>query len=181
MMRHLAGLFLALALAATAFAAQTSTSHISGAIRDSSAAVIAGAEVTLISEATGLVQKQPTTGAGVYAFPSIPVGSYTLRVEAIGFKTVVRSGISVQVNTPTTLDFTLELGSITETVEVVTTTEILQTSSATLSNVISQQAIVTLPLNGRNPLALLMYEPGVVLRPDRERQRRSRVGCQCDH
>src|SRR5262245_56148542 len=123
MMLRLVAQFLILGLAATVVAAQTSTSQISGTIRDSSAAVIAGAEVTLTSEATGIVQKQTTTGAGVYAFPSILVGSYTVRVEAVGFKTVVRSGITVQVNTPATLDFALELGSITETVEVVSTAE----------------------------------------------------------
>jgi hypothetical protein len=144
--------------------AQTSTSEISGTVRDASGAVIPGAAVTLTNEATGVVQKQSTTEAGVYAFPAIPVGSYVLRVEAAGFKTLNKSNNVVQVNTPLAVDLTMEVGSASESVEVSASTETLQTTSATLGNVVEQKAVVNLPLNGRNPLNLLMYEPGVVQR-----------------
>ena len=144
--------------------AQTSTSQISGTVRDSSGAVIPAATVTLTNEATGVVQKQSTTEAGVYAFPAIPVGSYTLKVEAAGFRTLNKTGNVVQVNTPVDIDLTLEVGSAAETIEVAAAADVLQTSSATLGNVVEQKAVVNLPLNGRNPLNLLMYEPGVVQR-----------------
>jgi len=156
---------LAIALVwALSCAAQTSTSQISGVVRDSSGAVIPAATVTLTNDATGVVQKQSTTEGGVYAFPAIPVGSYTIKAEATGFRALTRAGNVVQVNTPLTVDITMEVGAATESVEVSASAEVLQTSSATLGNVVEQKAVVNLPLNGRNPLNLLMYEPGVMQR-----------------
>ncbi|HXA51447.1 MAG TPA: carboxypeptidase regulatory-like domain-containing protein, partial [Candidatus Acidoferrum sp.] len=154
----------AVLLCALSCLAQTSTSEISGTVRDASGAVIPGATVTLTSESTGVVQKQTTTEAGVYAFPAIPVGSYQLRVEAAGFKTLNKANNVVQVNTPLSVDVAMEVGSASESVEVAASAEVLQTTSATLGNVVEQKAVVNLPLNGRNPLNLLMYEPGVVQR-----------------
>ena len=151
-------------LYALSCAAQTSTSQISGTVRDSSGAVVPAATVTLTNEATGVVQKQSTTDAGVYAFPAIPVGSYALKLEAAGFRSLNKTGNLAQVNTPIDVDLTLEFGSATDTIEVAASAEVLQTTSATLGNVVEQKAIVSLPLNGRNPLNLLMYEPGVVQR-----------------
>lgn len=150
-------------LALSAFA-QTSTSQLSGTVRDTSGAVVPGAAVTLSNEATGVTQNQSTTEAGVYAFPSISVGTYTVKVEATGFKTAVRTNNTLQVNTPATVDLVLEVGSAAESVQVTASSELLQTSNAVIGNVVEQKSIVTLPLNGRNPLNLLMYEPGVVQR-----------------
>ncbi len=149
--------------AATAFA-QTSTSQLSGTVRDSSGAVVPAAKVTLTNEATGVAQTQDTTDAGVYAFPSIPVGAYTVKVEASGFKTAVKTGNIIQVGTPATVDLVLEVGTAAEVVNVAASAEIIQTSNATIGNVVEQKAIVTLPLNGRNPLNLLFYEAGVTQR-----------------
>jgi hypothetical protein len=164
MIHRFTTLLSAVFLCALSCFAQTSTSEISGTVRDASGAVIPGATVTLTNEATGVVQKQSTTEAGVYAFPAIPVGSYQLRVEASGFKTLNKANNVVQVNTPLAVDLTMEVGSAAESIEVAATTETLQTTSATLGNVVEQKAVVNLPLNGRNPLNLLMYEPGVVQR-----------------
>ncbi len=145
-------------------AAQTSTSQISGTVRDPSGAVVPEAAVTLTNEATGVARNQITTVAGVYAFASIPVGTYTIKAGAPGFRTLTQAGNLVQVSTPATADITLQVGATTESVEVSASSEVLQTSSATLGNVVEQRAIVSLPLNGRNPLNLLMYEPGVTQR-----------------
>lgn len=149
-----------------AFAAwsQTSTSQISGTIRDSSGAVVPNATVTATNEATGVQQKQTTTEAGVYAFPSLNVGAYTVKVEGAGFKTAIKTGNTIQINTPATIDITLEVGSAAESVQVTASAELLQTSNAVIGSVVEQKAIVSLPLNGRNPLNLLMYEPGVTQR-----------------
>jgi hypothetical protein len=144
--------------------AQTSTSQLSGTVRDSSGAVIAGATVTLTNEATGIVQKQSTTDAGVYAFPAILAGVYTVKVEQPGFKTYTRTNNTVQINTPAVVDVALEVGAATESVQVSAAAETLQTSNAVIGNVVDQKSIVNLPLNGRNPLNLLIYEPGVVQR-----------------
>jgi hypothetical protein len=162
--QRLLTLLSAVFLLALTCAGQTSTSQISGTVRDSSGAVIPGATVTLTNEATGVVQKQSTTEAGVYAFPAIPVGTYLIRVEATGFKALNKPGNVAQVNTPLAVDLAMEVGSATESVEVAASAEVLQTTSATLGNVVEQKAVVNLPLNGRNPLNLLMYEPGVVQR-----------------
>ena len=144
--------------------AQTSTTQISGVVRDSSGAVVPAAKITLTNEATGVMLTQNTTDAGVYAFPAIPAGSYAVKVEGRGFRTYTRINNVAQINTPATIDIVLEVGAATETIQVSASAETLQTSSATIGNVIEQKAIVTLPLNGRNPLNLLMYEPGVVQR-----------------
>ncbi len=156
--------FLGMFLVALLSVAQTSTTQISGVVRDTSGAVVPAAAVTLTNEATGVVLKQNTTDAGVYAFPAIPAGSYSVKAEGTGFKAALRANNIAQVNTPLAIDIVLQVGAATETVEVSASAETLQTSSATIGNVVEQKAIVTLPLNGRNPLNLLMYEPGVVQR-----------------
>jgi hypothetical protein len=125
---------------------------------------VAGATVTLVNEATGITLKQASTDAGVYAFPSIVVGTYTVKVETPGFKAYSRTGNTVQINTPISVDITLEVGAPTESVSVNASSETLQTSNAVIGNVVDQKSIVNLPLNGRNPLNLLIYEPGVVQR-----------------
>ncbi|MFN9262122.1 MAG: TonB-dependent receptor domain-containing protein [Acidobacteriota bacterium] len=144
--------------------AQTSTTQFSGTVSDSSGAIIPGATVVATNEATGLKYTLATTDAGLFAFPSIPVGSYSLVVEKTGFKKFQLAKIVLQINTPATVNATLEIGSATETIQVEATAEILQTTGATIGNVIERKAIEALPLNGRNPLNLLIYEPGVVQR-----------------
>ncbi|MBC7927696.1 MAG: TonB-dependent receptor [Bryobacteraceae bacterium] len=144
--------------------AQTSTSQLSGTVRDSTGAVVPNSAVTLTNEATGVSQKQNTTDTGAYAFPSINAGTYVVKVEAAGFRTSVLNGNVVQVATPAVLDVQLEVGSAAEVVNVSASAELLQTSNATIGSVVEQKAIVDLPLNGRNPLNLLMYEAGVVQR-----------------
>ncbi len=147
-----------------ALLAQTSTSQITGTVRDSSGAVVPGATVTATNEATGVAFKQTTTSAGLYAFAAAPIGTYTIAVEMKGFRTVKNAGQELTVNTPLTVDVTLEVGAAAETVVVTSEAALVQTESATLGNVISGTAIRELPLNGRNPLALLVLEPGVVQR-----------------
>jgi hypothetical protein len=143
---------------------QTSTTQLTGTVSDSSGAVVPNAAVTATNDATGLSYTQTTTDAGLFAFPSIPVGSYTLSIEAKGFKKFTRTKIVLQINTPATLNAALEVGAATETVMVEANAETLQTNNATIGNVVERKAIEALPLNGRNPLNLLIYEPGVVQR-----------------
>jgi hypothetical protein len=144
--------------------AQTSTSRVTGRVVDAKQASIAGANVTITNEATGVSQTQTTTEAGVYAFEALPVGDYTLTVEQNGFKKFQKTGNHLEVNNPLTVDVVLEIGQLSEVVTVQGGPEQLQTANATLGNVVEQKAIETLPLNGRNPLTLLLLEPGVVQR-----------------
>lgn len=157
-------LFVLLLVAATGAAAQTSTSRITGTVTDTAGAVVPGATVTALNEATGIRQTQTTTDAGLYSFASLPVGKYTITVEKTGFKTSKQTGNVLEVNTPLTADATLAAGEVSEVITVQAGAEQLQTSNATIGNVVEHKAIEQLPLNGRNPLNLIAYEPGVVQR-----------------
>ncbi len=144
--------------------AQTSTSRIAGTVSDTTGAVVAGASVTALNEATGLSQTQTTTDAGLYSFALLPVGNYTITVEKTGFKTAKQTSNVLVINTPLTVDVALEAGEVSEVVTVQSGAEQIQTANATIGNVIEHRAIEQLPLNGRNPLNLIAYEPGVTQR-----------------
>jgi carboxypeptidase family protein/TonB-dependent receptor-like protein len=156
-------LCLILALAVCVWA-QTANSRISGTVTDATGAVVAGAKVTAKNEATGVTYTQATTSAGLYAFPSLPVGSYAITVEMRGFKTTNQMGLILQVDTPLVADVTLAVGQASEIVNVEGSFEKLQTANATIGNVVEQRAIEQLPLNGRNPLSLITLEAGVTQR-----------------
>src|SRR5438128_572929 len=144
--------------------AQTGSSNITGSVRDVNGAVVPGATVTAKNEATGVTSTQTTTDSGLYAFSSLLVGVYTITVEKQGFKTLQKTNNVLEVGTPLVVDGALEVGQVSETVNVQGGTEQLQTANATIGNVVEQKALETLPLNGRNPLTLLLLEPGVVQR-----------------
>ena len=152
-------------LSAAAFCfGQTSATQISGTVYDNSGAILSGAVVTSVNDATGATLKQLTNSAGLWAFPSIAVGTYTISVEMPGFKTAKRTNVVLVTDTPAVLNITLELGDTHDVINVETSAEILNTSTATLSNVTEREAISTLPLNGRNPLNLIVLDAGVAQR-----------------
>ena len=157
-------LLVLVAASASIATAQTGTSNITGTVRDTTGAVVPGATVTATNEATGVKSNQTTTDSGVYAFSALPVGNYTITVEKQGFKTLQKTNNALEVGTPLTVDVGLEVGSVEEKVTVVGGTEQMNTANATIGNVVEQKAIETLPLNGRNPLTLLLLEPGVTQR-----------------
>src|SRR6266481_3037456 len=147
-----------------AVVAQTGTSNITGTVRDTNGSVVPGATVTAKNEATGVASTQTTTESGLYSFASLPVGNYTITIEKQGFKTLQKTGNALQVGEQLSVDGALEIGQVSETVTVSGGAEQLQNSNATIGNVVEQKAIEALPLNGRNPLTLLLLEPGVVQR-----------------
>src|SRR5712691_645357 len=144
--------------------AQTGSSNITGSVRDVNGAVVPGATVTAKNEATGVTSTQTTTDSGLYAFSSLPVGKYTITVEKQGFKTLQKTNNVLEVNTPLTVNLVLEVGEMSQVVNVEGGYEKLQTTNAVIGNVVEQKAIQDLPLNGRNPLTLITLEPGVVQR-----------------
>lgn len=156
--------FVGVVLLATWGLAQTSTTELSGAIYDTSGALLPGVAVTAVNEATGITLKQISNSAGAYSFPSVAVGKYTLTVERTGFKTARRVGITLAVGTPIREDVSLVLGDTREVINVEAVAEAINTTTATLGNVVERQAVATLPLNGRNPLNLVVLEPGVTQR-----------------
>jgi hypothetical protein len=134
--------------------------EITGEIRDSSGAVLPGVTVTAQNQSTNAVRTVTSNVAGVYSFPALPPGTYTLKVELPGFHTATRA-VTLQVQQTARLDFALELGELTETVAVMGFTPLLTTESATIGTVIENKRIVELPLNGRNYLQLVALVPNV--------------------
>src|SRR5258705_10424033 len=110
--RHQIAVIVLMAAASATAIAQTSTSRITGRVVDAKQASIAGANVTVTNEATGVTQTQTTTESGVYAFEALPVGNYTVTVEQSGFKKFQKTGNSVEVNSPLTGDVVVELGQV---------------------------------------------------------------------
>ncbi len=135
--------------------------EISGIVADSSGAVVVGATVTATNTATSASREAKTNDAGVFTFPALNPGNYDVKVVANGFKTTTRTGVRVEVQSSIRLDFDLVVGQVSEAVEVSASAAQLSTENATVGTVIGNQAIVELPLNGRNALSLAALSPNV--------------------
>jgi hypothetical protein len=153
-------LLIAAALAAPVFAQQT-TGAVTGSATDSSNAVIAGAEVSLTNTGTGSVSRTNSNQEGNFQFLLVPPGVYSVKVEAKGFKSFRREGIIVEAGRSLAVSVVLEVGSITETVEVKAGTPLLEPNSFSLGTVMDTKKVEDLPLNGRNPLGLANLIPTV--------------------
>jgi hypothetical protein len=141
--------------------AQLATATINGTVKDTTGAVIPAATVVLQDVATGVKRVVTTNGAGVYVIPDIRPGRYTLQVSKQGFITARQADFSLFVNQTATFDFTLRVGSTTQTVSVVATAAHLEASTAEIGTVINTSDVNDLPLNGRNFTELLTLTPGV--------------------
>ena len=148
------------ALWAPAFAQQT-TGAVTGSVTDSSGAAVPGAEVRLVNTGTGAVSKTNTNQEGNYQFLLVPPGVYSVEVESKGFKTFRRGGIVVEVNRSLAVPVSMEVGAVTETVEVKEGTPLLEPNTSALGTVMDSRKVEDLPLNGRNPLGLANLIPTV--------------------
>jgi outer membrane receptor protein involved in Fe transport len=137
------------------------TATINGTVRDSSGAVVSGATVLLHSKGTNLDRSVTTNSAGIYVIPQIQPGDYSVKVSQSGFRTEIKSNITLDVNQTATLDLTLTPGSIQETVQVEAAAATLETSTAELGEAVVQKEVNDLPLNGRNFTQILNLTPGV--------------------
>jgi len=129
--------------------------ELRGTITDSSGAVIVDASVTVTNVATQQVRAALSNEAGIYSVPAILPGIYNVRVEKAGFKTSTRTAVEVQVGDVIRADFSLQLGEISQAVEVTGAAELLNTQSSAMGSVVTSQQIVDLPLNGRDYLSLV--------------------------
>lgn len=134
--------------------------EIGGTVADPSGAVIPNAKVTAVQKGTGLTRSTVTSGAGTYSLTALPVGSYTVGVEASGFK-AASSEVTLDVNQQREVDFTLALSGTTTEVEVSAAPPLLTTMNATLGGLVNGQQVATLPLNGRDITNLILVQPGV--------------------
>jgi hypothetical protein len=129
--------------------------EITGHITDPTGAVVPGAKVTLVNTATNAVRAAVSTDSGDYTFPSVPPGVYIVRVEQPSFKTASATNVQVQVQQTLRQDFMLEVGQVTESVQVSATADMLQAENQSLGTVIDNKGVTELPLNGRNYLGLV--------------------------
>src|SRR5437870_1891413 len=151
-------------LAASLCVAQVSTSTITGSVQDSSGAAVPGAKVVAKNEGTGVTHETKTTSAGDYTLSALPPGLYTITVTQTGFRTFNSVNNVLTVGAPLVVDAKLDVGAVTQTVQVESSYERIETTSAAVSDVMTEKQVRNLPLNGRNPLTLLTLEPGVVQR-----------------
>src|SRR5438132_5328983 len=134
---------------------------ISGVIHDPSGAVIPGVTVTVTNPATNFVRAAISNETGVYNFPVLQPGRYNIKVELPGFRTIEQNDVELQVQQSARIDFTLQVGDVSQTVEVSGTAALIATENATVGTVIENRRIVEMPLNGRNFLQLASLSPNV--------------------
>ncbi len=140
--------------------AQTTTT-IYGAVTDRSGASVPGAQVTVTNTGTNQVRTAQTTPEGQYRFDFMPIGAYTLEAAATGFKKFVQKGITLDVNVSARVDAILDVGTMTEEVNVTSTAAAVDTDNAQIGRTVEHTEITTLPIVGRNVYTLLQLTPGV--------------------
>jgi hypothetical protein len=151
--------------AATSLPAQTFHGGLRGLVREQGA-VVPGASVELINEATNVSRRTQTNNVGEYAFANVDPGTYTVKVSMQGFKTVESKGVRIGTQQFVTLDFGLEVGSLQEAVTVEGQASLLDTSNASVGSTLDSTTLQTLPTAGRNPFFLSITTPGVVATGD---------------
>ena len=149
-----------LCLGSTAAYGQTAFGSVNGTVADETQAVLPGATVSLTNVGTGAETTIETNAGGYYVFPNVAPGNYSTSVTAEGFSTAIQSQFAVNVNQTLTHNFSLAVGSVTETVEVTAEAALLQQSTSELGTAITEEAVKDLPLNGRNFSQLLTLTPG---------------------
>ncbi len=149
-----AALFLLLLATRGTVVAQTSTGTIVGQVEDSSGAALPSASVKLTLLATGTTRDTRTNGVGAFSAPVIPPGQYSITVAAPGFAEKTLTGITLLVDQTLNLTITMQPGSVGQTVEVEAVAPLVDSATSSLGQVVEQQQILNMPLNGRNPFAL---------------------------
>jgi hypothetical protein len=140
---------------------QITTAEVNGTVTDASGAVVVGATVTVTNPATNTAREARTNAAGNFDVPSLPPGTYSVKVEMTGFSSQVRDDLELQVAQVAKVDVSLQPGNISEVVEVSAAAAQLETESTAVGTVVEEKRIVDLPLNGRNYLLLTTLAPGV--------------------
>ncbi len=148
-------------LVATPSYGQVAGATVSGTVTDPSGAVIPNAQVSITDVATGVTRNVTTGGAGFYTAPNLLPGTYEIRITAPGFSTQVRTGITLTVGAQQALDIKMQVGQVSQTVEVSTEAPTVQLTSSTLSAEVSATTVRELPLNGRSWTDLATLQPGV--------------------
>ncbi len=142
--------------------AQETRGTILGRVTDSSGAVIAGADVRATNVATGVAAAARTNDSGNYTIPYLLTGAYVIQAELAGFKRFVRDGIQVRVNDTVQVDIELQVGNVSEAIEVRAETPLLSSAESSLGQVVDERRVAELPSFGNSPISLVHLAPGVV-------------------
>src|SRR2546423_5474246 len=138
------------------------TAQIAGSVRDQSGAVLPGAEVTVTQTETGAARAAVTNETGSYVLSNLPIGSYRLEASLAGFRSFVQTGIVLQVNGSPVINPVLEIGQVTEQVEVQANASLVETRSTAVGQVMENQRVMELPLNGRQVTDLITLSGAAV-------------------
>jgi len=153
------------ALGPHCFAQTVAGAQVGGVVTDPSGSAIAGAQVRMTETDKQLVRNANTDDQGRYTLPNLPVGPYQLEVTAPGFKNYVQSGIELQVGNNVQINVTMQLGLVSERVEVAAGASMVETRETAVSQVIDEHRIADLPLNGRQPTQLILLSGAAVTAP----------------
>lgn len=145
--------------------AQSTDATISGVVVDPSGKVITDAVIEILNEATGVHYSSRTNGTGIYSVTVLPPGQYIVQVSKIGFKTLIKPDIVLNLQSALALNFTLPIGAASESVTVDAGASSINTTDGSVSTVIDRQFVENMPLNGRSLQSLISLAPGVVQTP----------------
>jgi hypothetical protein len=140
---------------------QSDAGTITGLVKDATGGVVAAAQVTIINENTRFERRVLTNESGFFVAPNLPPGQYTVTVEVAGFKKYTTTGLRLETASQASVSVELQVGQVTESVEVVASAAQINTESAAIGKTVEQAQIQNLTLNGRNPLFLALLKPGV--------------------
>ena len=143
-------------------AAQTTFGSITGTVSDASEGALEGAQVTLTNQETGAKLTQTTGSDGLYQFSNLLPGRYKIDVEKPGFKHTTQPDVVVQVQQTSSINLTMQVGDVSQTVEVTSETPLLQPDSSSLGQVIDERKTNEIPLNGRNVFNLITLSPAAI-------------------
>src|SRR5262249_16054022 len=152
----------AISLATIGVSAQTGTTGVTGQVTDQQASAVVGAKVTLTAIGTETSRSADTDDTGHYQFLSMPPGAYRISVELTGFRTVVLERVELPVATTQRVDVKLEIGTVTQTVQVSEAAPAINTQDASVGNPFNEKEVKELPFLARNVVNLLTLQPGVV-------------------
>jgi len=147
--------FFAVALASATAWAQSTTAQISGTVKDPSGAVLPGVEVNVTQTATGAKRSTVTNETGNYVLASLPLGPYMLEAGLPGFKSYVQTGIVLQVDTSPVINVVLQVGQVSEQIEVEANAGLVETRTTAIGQVVTNQQVAEMPLNGRDAHELI--------------------------
>jgi hypothetical protein len=162
---RLAVVMVTIASFALPLAGQSTNGTINGLVLDPSNSAIAGADILVLNDLTGVKYSSRTNAEGIYVLPNLPPGPYRLQVSKVGFKTLVKPDIVLNVQDALSINFTLPVGATLETVTVQGGAPLVDTETAAVSTVVDRQFVENIPLNGRSFQSLITMAPGVAQVP----------------